>query len=123
MCRKYFVFNVVDTDYDNDDDDDEMIAYSAVVCIQRSRDKAAIYADSDTEVDYSRRLNLRSTSPSARSEVTQGRSRTLQRPTYTAAAAAAAAGDTPHHHRQTSLPSHSTSVGLFTLSSQTGARE
>jgi len=83
-----------------------------------SRDRPAAYAESDTEVDYSRRLNVRSSaSPSSRSEVSQARSRTLQRPTHsTAAAAAAAAGDVDggvrhYHRRQTSLP-HSSSTGL-----------
>jgi len=78
-----------------------------------SRDKPAVYAESDTEVDYTRRLNVRPVSPSTRSEVTRGRSRTLQTPTYTGAAAAATDADPRyHHHRQTSLP-HSSSVGLF----------
>lgn len=83
----------------------------------RSRDKSAIYAESDTEVEYSRRLNLRSVSPSARSEVTQGRSRTLQRPSRTAGPAAdnGAVDADIRHHRQTSLP-HSASSGLFTPS-------
>jgi len=87
-----------------------------------SRDRPAGYAESDTEVDYSRRLNARSSaSPSSRSEVSRARSRTLQRPTHSTAAAAAAAaaaaggdvdGGVRHYHRrQTSLP-HSSSTGL-----------
>jgi len=82
-----------------------------------SRDRPAAYAESDTEVDYSRRLNARSSaSPSSRSEVSQARSRTLQRPTHSTAAAAAAGGDVDggvrhYHRRQTSLP-HSSSTGL-----------
>ena len=93
-----------------------------------SRDKSRpITAESDTEVEYSRRLNVRTAS----SEVTQGRSMTLQRQPYrptttnTTPATAAAAGDggaiysddvigdlRHHHRRQTSLPSSTTS-GLF----------
>jgi len=81
-----------------------------------SRDRPAAYAESDTEVDYSRRLKVRSSaSPSSRSEVSQARSRTLQRPTHSTAAAAADGdvdGGVRHYHRrQTSLP-HSSSTGL-----------
>jgi len=81
-----------------------------------SRDKPAVYAESDTEAEYTRRLNVRLASPSQRSEVTQGRSRTLQRPTRTAAAAADNddVDERFHHRRQTSLP-HTKSSGLFTL--------
>ena len=73
-----------------------------------SRDKRSVYAESDTEVDYSGRLNMRSeTRPAA----------TRHRPTPAAAAAVADADDDahlrhhPHHRRQTSLP-HSSTVGL-----------
>jgi len=97
-----------------------------------SRGKAApMSAESDTEVEYGRRLNVRRISPSMSLEVTQGRSRTLQRLPYTtntttpAAAGAIYSDDVtggginsndvigdPRHHRQTSLP-NSTTSGLF----------
>ena len=104
-----------------------------------SRDKRVVHAESDTEVEYSRRLNVKSMSPSARSEVTQGRSvygpRTLQRLPYTAAGGGGRGDDDDdddvdrhvYHRRQTSLP-HSTSAGLSRPSlslhqRHTGARE
>lgn len=105
----------------NDDDDDKFRSWS--------HDKERpVYAESDTEVEYSRRLNVRSISPSVTrsSEVVQGRSRTLQRPpaaaaiisTPVAAAAAGRHGDDAelrrqYHRRQTSLP-HTPTSGLFT---------
>ena len=95
-----------------------MMMSRGVVHRSRSRDKPVLYTESDTEAEYTRRLNVRLASPSQRSEVTQGRSRTLQRPARTTAAAAAADNDgvdgRVQHHRQTSLP-HTTSSGLFIL--------
>jgi len=96
-------------------------------CRSWSRDKRAIHTESDTEVEYRPRLDVGSASPSARSEVTQGRSRTLQRPPATTATTATAGGGGrygddvdaelrhQYHRRQTSLP-HTTTSGLFTSS-------